>query len=633
MKSAVRSLPVFICVCLLFLLPVTRAFADTAQQVRLLQASAIQKKLWQRIQWLNLLHYEKTLTSGYASQADDAEFFNAPDGNTNPRAELLATIAAFYNTDVSGDEQAQCRFVARLHWLKQVIGMPMAGLPKEDCKAYREWRAQISDYQVTMVFPAYYLNSPSSMFGHNLLRLDPKDGDNNSALLSTAVNFGANIDPDDNSISFAFKGLTGGYPGYFIVTPYFKKIREYNRQENRDMWEYPLNLTPEETQRLVLHLWELKDIDFDYYFFNENCSYRLLELLEVARPGVQLTNDYSVTAIPVDIVRSIQQAGMIRSVHFRPSQASILHKRIDRIPEELHHWILDIADKPAAADNPQFQALPMEQQRDIVDAAYRYLRFKVDDESRTKETARTSYQLLKRLNSYPAAEPVTFHYHARPPETGHLSKRVSLGRGEFNQRQYTDLGFRMSFHSLEDNATGFLKGAQINIGSGSVRAYDNNRGIRLQQLDLVDIFSLTPRDAFFTPLSWRVYGGLERQLTFGRERLVSHVTAGAGVTYEPLDDNYTYAMLRLRLEHNDSFDPLIEPGIGVMLGSLQHFHNSTARLSVNTDRFSNGEYRYDAQYVHNFVLSRNHALMFMAKREIQPELRFSEFRLSYHYYF
>ena len=36
---------------------------------------------------------------------------------------------------------------------------------------------------------------------------------------------------------------------------------------------------------MLQHIWELRDIVFDYYFFDENCSMRLLELLDVARPG------------------------------------------------------------------------------------------------------------------------------------------------------------------------------------------------------------------------------------------------------------------------------------------------------------------------------------------------------------
>ncbi|RLA40699.1 MAG: hypothetical protein DRQ64_04075 [Gammaproteobacteria bacterium] len=108
---------------------------------------------------------------------------------------------------------------------------------------------------VVLVFPAHHLNSPSSMFGHTLLRLDPAAGREHSDWLAYGVNFGANIPQGDNSFLYAYKGLSGGYPGQFIVEPYFEKIQEYNRVENRDIWEYPLNLTPAEARRFGTRLW------------------------------------------------------------------------------------------------------------------------------------------------------------------------------------------------------------------------------------------------------------------------------------------------------------------------------------------------------------------------------------------
>ena len=179
-----------------------------------------------------------------------------------------------------------------------------------------------------LVFPAAYLNSPSSMFGHTLLRIDQADvTSNNTALLSYALNFGAYIEGMDNSILYAWKGLMGGYPGLFALVPYREKLAEYSRLENRDLWEYKLNLTPEETGRMVEHVWELKQVRFDYYFFDENCSFRLLELMEIARPGIELTEQFPLTAIPTDTVRAVKNAGLIERIDYRPSREGTARPR------------------------------------------------------------------------------------------------------------------------------------------------------------------------------------------------------------------------------------------------------------------------------------------------------------------
>jgi len=228
---------------------------------------------------MNLGHYRASglVQKGFTSSVDDAHFFYAPDGKTSPQHELDATLAAFFTTQATGNEHALCRFPARFNWLAEHLQINTGRLPAVNCSDYAAWRGLIHAESVTMVFPTYQLNSPSSMFGHTLLRLDPADDENWSDWLSYAVNFGANITNSDNSMSYAWKGLTGGYPGQFIVTPYFKKIQEYNRIEHRVIWEYKLNLSVAETQIMINHLWELKTINFDYYFYDENCSYRLLE--------------------------------------------------------------------------------------------------------------------------------------------------------------------------------------------------------------------------------------------------------------------------------------------------------------------------------------------------------------------
>lgn len=235
--------------------------------------------------WISLGHYETGKLGGWRSYVDDPKFFLAADGPSHPEAELRATLIALYAPASLGDQHAQCVFPARTRWLREQL--QLNDLPQPACNEFHTWYTDIAPHSAVLVFPAAYLNSPSSMFGHTLLRIDQADIDSNgTAMLSYALNFGAFIEGSDNSILYAWKGLMGGYPGLFALVPYREKLSEYNRLENRDLWEYRLNLTPEETGRMVEHVWELKQIRFDYFFFDENCSYRLLELLQVARPGL-----------------------------------------------------------------------------------------------------------------------------------------------------------------------------------------------------------------------------------------------------------------------------------------------------------------------------------------------------------
>lgn len=599
--------------------------------IKQLISESSEKSLWKDQKWLNLLHY-KADGDDYLSQVDDARYFNAIEGKTNPQQELSSSLKAFYNTDTSDpDQHAQCRFIARFNWLQSQLPDTFVNFPKVSCPQYNEWRKQVPEHKVSLIFPAYHLNSPSSMFGHTLLRIDPADEKIDSSWLSMAVNFGANIQAEDNSIMFAIKGLAGGYSGTFIVNPYYTKIKEYNRNENRDIWEYPLNLTPDETRQLVLHLWELKGINFDYYFFDENCSYRLLELLESARPSLKLSNQFGLNAIPVDTVRSIEQAGLINGIEYRPSQATSINFLIDQLNSTQKTFVYNLSRNAELVNSEQFKQYSQDEQSIILDAAYRYLRFQQNDVGRSKLNAKNSYQLLTAINesAFSSIKPDFKNY--QRPEKGHLSKRLDITAGKYDDIDYAEINFRMSFHSLQDALNGFLEGAQINLASLSIRATEEKT--QLQRLDVIDIFSLTPRNQFFQPLSWRVYTGLEQQLINGEEHLTGHVTGGAGVTYNPWSKGHLYGLVTARLEFNSQFTREIEPAMGISTGLLQHFSMGTSHLEVSGEEFLNHQYRHRVKFSQNITLSQNQALQLSVLRQRQNVADFTEAQLSYHYFF
>ncbi len=78
----------------------------------------------------------------------------------------------------------------------------------------------------------------------------------------------------------------------------------------------------------------------------------------------------------------------------------------------------------------------------------------------------------------------------------------------------------------------------------------------MQNLDLVTIRSLTPRNQLLKPLSWQVAGGLERVPgEDGDENLVSHLNGGAGGSWMFGDDLLLYAMGTARIENNRTSPP------------------------------------------------------------------------------
>jgi len=91
--------------------------------------------------------------------------------------------------------------------------------------------------------------------------------------------------------------------------------------ENRDVWNTS-SISPIHNRSRADARLELGPIYFDYYFFDENCSYYLLELLETARPDLDLTSEFPLVGDPVRYVREVvKQKGLVKRTVYRPSNA------------------------------------------------------------------------------------------------------------------------------------------------------------------------------------------------------------------------------------------------------------------------------------------------------------------------
>ncbi|MGH6944186.1 MAG: DUF4105 domain-containing protein, partial [Geminicoccaceae bacterium] len=221
---------------------------------------------------------------------------------------------------------------------------------------------------MTLIFPTAYMNNPSSMFGHTFLRFDRAEQSERTRLLSYAVNYGA-VTGNDNGVLFAIYGLTGGYPGTYSVMPYYQLVQKYSNYENRDIWEYQLNFTAAEVRRMLEHLWELREQSADYFFFDENCSYQLLFLLDVARPGLDLTDDFQVYAIPIDTLRAVlEKQGLMAKAVFRPSSRTRIEHRLRLLRPTERALVERLADGRVAADDPALEG-PLSRRAAILELA------------------------------------------------------------------------------------------------------------------------------------------------------------------------------------------------------------------------------------------------------------------------
>lgn len=513
-------------------LPPAAQAADPAGLEALL-ARARELRLAERPEWRKLLHYVPNLaTPGVHSLVDSPEFFNSPQGKTDPRAELEATIASFYSEleETSERQNPQCLFVARHHWLDEQLGLDAHRVPRRECKRFREWHAALNPGGLTLVFAAAYLNNPSSMYGHTLLRVDARDQDERTRLLAYALNFAANTD-ETNGLIFAVKGLLGGYTGGYSVLPYYMKVREYNDMENRDLWEYQLDLAPEELERVIRHAWELQSAYFEYFFFDENCSYHLLRLIQVARPEMDLAGRFPWWAIPSDTVRAVAgYPGLVSRKIYRPASATVIARRVGVMTEAERRLTKELSLRRLGAADAKLGTLPRERAAAVLEASYEYVNYRrVTGRKDVADPAELARELLlarNRLEVPRQAPPLDDA--ADRPELGHASSRIAAGIGRRANRDFGELRVRAAYHDVLDADEGYVRGAQIEFFSLALRDYRDG-GTRVESFIPIDILSLAPRDEFFQSWSWHVKAGWQRAfLRDGSDPLATSAGVGVG---------------------------------------------------------------------------------------------------------
>lgn len=531
--------------------------------------------------WHLLLRYEPD-GRGVASEALSAAFFLSPDGAHDPAAELHALLDALHADAGSDDLAAACRFPVRSAWLQAELGF---SAPAQTCPQLREWKRLVNAHEATLVFAADYLNSPSSMFGHTFLRLDAPGQTEDTRLLAYAVNYAANTG-QANPLAFAWKGLTGGYPGVFSLMPYYDKVKEYSDMENRDLWEYQLALQPAEVDRLVEHLWELRDIAFPYYFLTRNCSFQLLSLMEVARPGMDLRSAFPVQAIPTDTVRRVlEEPGLFRQVAYRPSSERRLLQDARDNPAGVNRAALALARDPSHATG-----LPPREEAAALETAYDYLYHRFMAKDPEPDLRPRLRQLLARRAGVDVAD--QREAPRRPavdPANGHPTARAGLAAGSARGAGYVALRLRPAYHDLLDTPAGYRDGGHIDFLDGELRLDEAREELRLERLALIDIDSIAPWDDFFRPWSWFVGFGyrqaaIDRQGRFSDRDShgVAYVDGGAGASVAAGDRLECFLMVAAAGEAGPRLDRGARAGAGPRAGCRLKGAHARARLQVDS---------------------------------------------------
>ncbi|MCG3652994.1 DUF4105 domain-containing protein [Aliarcobacter butzleri] len=505
-------------------------------------------KLYENSYWAKLLHYRNGI-----SEIDSTNFFISNNGKEDLKEELFETI----NSLETGTNNVLCRFPLRVEWLKQNIPTLEEKIVPYSCEELDKFLELTDAKYVTMVFPTAHINSPASMYGHTFLKVG---GDKETPLISNAINYAAKTD-EKNGLIFAYNGLFGGYEGRYSIMPYYEKIKEYNNLEQRDVWEYDLNLSQEEINKLVLHTWELKDSYADYYFFKENCSYNVLWLLEIARPSLDLVSYFDFKAIPLDTIKILTKYdGLIVDSRYRYSNLKkmkhILNEEIEN-KEFLKAYINDEIELP--------DSLSQSDKISYLDFKIAYTQYqRSEDGTEKKEYIKNYLKLLKERSAHKQTR--TYNIKSPlDPLISHDSARIGLF---YDSNDSFETSIKPAYNDMYDIVDGYLQGAYIDFFELNFKK-QKDKDVKLDRFTLIKIKSYSPQDMIFKPISWGIDAGYEH---FKDEDDYFKIKPEVGVSFGN-DKDFIYSMLGSNIYYKGN-DQLYSAGvnIGFITNRIENFN-------------------------------------------------------------
>lgn len=515
---------------------------DALTELAQLQAQAKDLKLGTHPEWLALGHYQvpnffRRFSSSTFISKIRGSFFLDPNGWKNPQEELEKSLEVLFFSD----PLLQCRYLARTSWLKKVLTIPENKIL--DCLERKAWKDRLHAKQVSLVFASSDMNNAASSFGHTFLKFhDPKNL-GSLDVLDYAIDFSARTGTDQGSL-FALKGLFGFYPGVYGMLPYHQKMKDYINLEGRDIWEYKLSLTKDEIEIILDHLLELEGSYVPYYFLDDNCSYQILELLQVVRPSLGFTNRVTDAVIPLDSLKWIHQSpGLVTQIKYRPSlMTEWRHSYKDLDPSEkrlLKKIVTEIHGNSSgvmAANKDEMKNRSLVAQARLDESVLRYL--SVQEYSLGKDFSDEKYPWMlarSQLGKIYQTPPVPI---PKDPVLSHGSQSLWLGlkyedlknaahstSNENASAIQSTFEYRRAFHDLLSSEFGASAYSHMEVLGFQGSIDPQGKAVNFEKFTFLKMLSTSSVNELERPLSWRLDSGWT-------ELQKLYMESSAGVSYD-----------------------------------------------------------------------------------------------------
>ena len=449
---------------------------------RLIEAAS-KMQLHQKAVWSSLLH----AVDGRSSISDPDFILSSADFSLEN--ELQKTIIFLYQ----GYSENVCRFPARYYWLKEMINAPP--LPVDACPDIAEFRLKAPADEIDIVFASENLSQPASTLGHIFLKISGKNivGDEKSH----AISFYTDTDTI-NIPKLLYDSTVTGKTGYFTLSPYAEKIELYVDDEQRSLWEYRLLLNETQKELIRLHLLELKNVKFNYFFQKYNCATVINFIVCLSNNSGSCTNKW---VTPKDVIKNAHQLGLIAETRvITPSRWLVraLEEQISKpeqknIKRQVEEGVIT-ATTCSSGDNQTFLQLELAKAYN----QYAYQQNKINKFIWLKN----DQELSATINRDHPEKILRGNDKFNPVNTPDDSQIVITGIVD-DGKPVLGLTFLPVSHMLSDDNRAYASETELELFAITLHVPLQEGPPRLERFVLYDIQSLLPRDALTGGVSGR----------------------------------------------------------------------------------------------------------------------------------
>ena len=593
-------------VFLLLLLVSTNLLSSNKDEIK---SYLIDKKAYNSYIWKALLHINNNKPS------IDNETFLLSYNKFTLKNELLKTVDIFYD-----DKKSICKYPARYLWIEKTISDVRLKLPTTKCDDFEEYKKRLNPKKIKLVFVSEDITNPSSMMGHTFFKVESYPDDNNYTK-TNAVSYYTIIDTA-NPAKLLIKSLITGMKGYFLLSPYQKKIDTYLFKEKRNIWEYDLVLTEYQKNLIYYHFWELKTIETKYLFTSFNCATIINDMLSITQ------KDYKKDTLwvtPKDVVKNGYKKGIISSSKLIPSYEWEIKMLIDSIDTTISDNIIDILNNKNYTKIKKFNFSTnkynryLEKKLFLTYALYLYY----DKRYISTKELKTISKLVNLQKQYS----INLNNYKNPVNT----QAESQFQITVDNKNNTRLSLLAASNTLYDYNKEYFIESSLEIGK--LTLLNNKNNTKIEEFDFFNSKALIPYDKITKSYSKELKIDYEQHYDKNLDPYGTYnISGGIGLTKQIKTDIFLYSFLNVGVGYGNNLYLYSYPQIGVIVYEIFNMKSVIEYDYIYNQNKSYEKYT-NFNFTQSYFISKRYNIEFNINQKENNHKKITTYRFGFKYIF